>query len=420
VFLAYVVYLALASEDHAWRIMFYSGIAFPIFQSVAVTTLPESPKWLHSRQRRSDALQALLRVHGGNQDAANRALKELDEFEEQERQEGLCQQQDEDPTHHQHPNQQHSASPQASASAPKQSQSLPLGDCNAVLATASYWRAPMVIIFVLIFFTFFTGGINVRIYAPTIFRMAGMGTRQRAIMTVVLGLVKVCSTGLAVWRIDEMGRRVFFTAGLGLMTISCLLIVLTTAALAGGSIHEHLAQGLVVLGCLGYTMAYQLSFGPGIFVLGSEMFPPRIRGRLLGAQTFFGAICLATTSELFPALVEHMGLAATFSIHLVCCLCCLAFLFFAVVETKGHSPETIRTRLEVVLFSSKPCRGAGHAYGHEAGAGSGTGGSTEGPANAAGSRGQAGGKKDGSILGRQRGPKFEMVERNDSMSTEMV
>lgn len=87
-------------------------------------------------------------------------------------------------------------------------------DSSSVWAVVRYWRAPLLVISTLIFFTFFTGGINVRIYAPSIFAMAGMSTGRRATMTVVLGVVKVTSTGLAVWKIDGMGRRVFFVTGL--------------------------------------------------------------------------------------------------------------------------------------------------------------------------------------------------------------
>lgn len=109
-----------------------------------------------------------------------------------------------------------------------------------------------------------------------------------------------------------------------------------------------------MVGCLAYTIAYQLSFGPGIFVVGSEIFPARIRGRLLGAQTFFGSMCLAVTSELFPALVSRIGLEGTFTCHLVCCAACLAFLHLYLVETKASSAETTRRKLEARLFTDGP------------------------------------------------------------------
>ena len=88
---------------------------------------------------------------------------------------------------------------------------------QVMLATrlAHHWRGSLAVIFTLIFFTFFTGGINVRIYAPTIFTLAGMGRARRAAMTVGLGVVKVFSTGCAVWRIDAVGRRFFVRAGVG-------------------------------------------------------------------------------------------------------------------------------------------------------------------------------------------------------------
>jgi uncharacterized membrane protein YgcG len=239
------------------------------------------------------------------------------------------------------------------------------------------------VVFTLIFFTFFTGGINIRIYAPTIFGLAGLGESDRAIMTVLLGCIKVVSTGLAVVFIDSTGRRVFFLAGLALMAIAATLLVAATAALGDSSSSEVSEeddvndsdsgsgraglQALVVVGCLLYTIAYQLSFGPGIFILGSEMFPPAIRGRLLGLQTLWGSACLAFTSDVFPALAESWSLPAAFSLHLGFIVAAVVFVATCVVETRGKSPETIRRALETRLFapplpppsSSTPVAGSG-------------------------------------------------------------
>lgn len=233
------------------------------------------------------------------------------------------------------------------------------------------------VVFTLIFFTFFTGGINIRIYAPTIFGLAGLGENDRAVMTVLLGCVKVVSTGLAVVFIDSTGRRLFFLAGLGLMAVAAALLVAATAALddsdetgeaseeigvdsnssgdnSSSSIARAGLQALVVLGCLLYTIAYQLSFGPGIFILGSEMFPPAIRGRLLGLQTLWGSACLAFTSDVFPALAESWSLPAAFSLHLGFIIAAIVFVATCVVETRGKSPETIRRALEARLFAPLP------------------------------------------------------------------
>jgi len=231
------------------------------------------------------------------------------------------------------------------------------------------------VVFTLIFFTFFTGGINIRIYAPTIFGLAGLGENDRAVMTVLLGCIKVVSTGLAVVFIDSTGRRLFFLAGLGLMAVAATLLVAATAALddsnetgeaseEGGvdsngdnnssSSGRAGLQALVVLGCLLYTIAYQLSFGPGIFILGSEMFPPAIRGRLLGLQTLWGSACLAFTSDVFPALAESWSLPAAFSLHLGFIVAAIVFVATCVVETRGKSPESIRRALEARLFAPLP------------------------------------------------------------------
>jgi hypothetical protein len=81
-------------------------------------------------------------------------------------------------------------------------------------------------------------------------------------------------------KIDEFGRRLFFLYGLALMILSALTLIISTSLLlssskggGGGSDDDSddnstFLQGLVVIGCIGYTVAYQLSFGPGVFILG--------------------------------------------------------------------------------------------------------------------------------------------------------
>lgn len=509
VFLAYLVYLVLSKDEHAWRRMFFCGVSFPVLQSLAILQMPESPKWLHAQGRRNDALTVLRLLHNNDADAAARALANMDSEEgatvEEDARVGVagdgpvngtaghlrslelvdmtgCDKADPDA---QRPPEEPPTMPLGSPGvpggrpgldtkrgmsalgvvlpprlqippptpAPMSSPSSTAGDedelpplppspttppespsnwdvvdindseseaesdgrasserlrrpsdsssaadgspaatpfpsrlfrhdrhthrdratqsqppsrgsaqqaADSVATTVRHWRAPLMVMAGLIVFGFFTGGINVRIYAPTIFKEAGMGRTQRAIMTVVLGCVKVLATLLAVLKIDEFGRRSFFLAGVSLMASGALLLMLATTCLQAGALSPGPAQALVVVACLAYTIAYQVSFGPGIFVVGSEIFPARIRGRLLGAQTFLGSVCLAITSELFPALVARIGLAGTFACHLACCVACLAFLFFFLAETKAASPETTRQRLEERIFGRAwPCRCAG-------------------------------------------------------------
>jgi len=63
VLLAFLVFLAIGTEPHAWRTMYLAGLAFPLLQAVAVAGLPESPTWLFTRGHLKEARRALLRIH---------------------------------------------------------------------------------------------------------------------------------------------------------------------------------------------------------------------------------------------------------------------------------------------------------------------------------------------------------------------
>jgi MFS family permease len=103
-----------------------------------------------------------------------------------------------------------------------------------------------------------------------------------------------------------------------------------------------------VLVCiLGYIACFALSVGPVTWVLLSEIFPTRIRGRALSLATF----CLWTAnfvvSQTFPMMDENAWLVARFNhgfpfyVYAAFCAVLFAVVWRLVPETKGRSLEAI-------------------------------------------------------------------------------
>jgi MFS family permease len=103
----------------------------------------------------------------------------------------------------------------------------------------------------------------------------------------------------------------------------------------------------VLLCILVYIACFALSVGPVTWVLLSEIYPTRIRGRALSVATFFLWTANFFVSQTFPMMDENDTLIALFNhafpfyVYAVFCVGLLLTVWKAVPETKGHSLEEI-------------------------------------------------------------------------------
>ena len=84
-----------------------------------------------------------------------------------------------------------------------------------------------------------------------------------------------------------------------------------------------------------------MSMGVVGWVVISEIYPTRTRGRAMAVATsaVWGACFFV--SQTFPILVEQVGSAATFWSYGVMCVVAIVFVALFVPETKGRSLEDI-------------------------------------------------------------------------------
>ncbi|KAG5224446.1 D-xylose-proton symporter [Salix suchowensis] len=190
----------------------------------------------------------------------------------------------------------------------------------------------------LVLFQQITGQPSVLYYAASILQSAGFSLASDATrVSILLGLFKLIMTGIAVLVVDRLGRRPLLLGGVSGMVISLFLL---------GSYYIFLddVPVVAVAALLLYVGCYQLSFGPIGWLMISEIFPLRLRGRGLSIAVLvnFGANAIVTFA--FSPLKDWLGAGILFYVFGAIAVLSLLFIFFIVPETKGLTLEEIEAK----------------------------------------------------------------------------
>ena len=277
-----------------WRWMFGSEAAPAIIFFGFLMFVPESPRWLTKQKRSGEALSILKRITG-----EENARKELAEIEETIA---------------------HEETSIKQLLLPGMRIVLIIGIVLAVLQQVT--------------------GINVFLYyAPEIFKKLGAGTNIALFQTIIVGVVNLTFTIVAIKTVDRFGRKPLLMIG-SLGMGACLLGVGLAAYFQQTSIW-------ILIFILGYIACFALSVGPVVWVILSEIFPTRIRGRAMSIAT----ICLWAAnwlvSQTFPMLDENEWLVENFHhgfsfwLYGILCFVLLLFVWRVLPETKGKTLEEI-------------------------------------------------------------------------------
>lgn len=296
IFLVYFVNSGIAGLGNdawdinsAWRWMFGVGVVPGVLFLVLLLFVPESPRWLIKQGRPAEALPILLKIHGD--DLARQEVLDIKASFKQE-----------------------NASLRQLFS-PGLRTALIVGVALAVLQQVT--------------------GINaIMYYAPEIFKETGAGANASLIQTILVGLINFLFTIVALWLIDKVGRKALLLVGSALMAVSLFVIGI---AFHGG----HTSGLLVLVFILVYVAAFAISLGPVVWVLLSEIFPNRIRGRATAIASMSLWAADYIVSQSFPPMLGSAGPAMTFWIFGILSVVTFLFTWRVVPETKGKSLEEI-------------------------------------------------------------------------------
>lgn len=285
---AYFVDYALAA-GRDWRWMFITAVFPAIILVAGMLVLPESPRWLARKGDRERALRGFYRL--GRGDEAEAELREVEQAL-QEEEEGF------------------------------------LG-----LFRSGFRMAVLVGVGLAILQQI--SGINTIIYySPEILRISGYPSAKAAILAAaVIGVANVLVTVLSIFLVDRLGRRFLLLSGTAGMTAALALI--------GYAFYRQAAGAVVFYEMIGYVVFFGIGLGPVMWLLISEIYPTKIRGKAMSLATLsvWGANWLVAGT--FLSLIHAAGPAGTFWIFGFICILAFVFCLVFVPETKGKTLEAI-------------------------------------------------------------------------------
>lgn len=293
ILIAYVISWGLAGlGTSSWRWMLGIAAIPAMVFFLGLLFIPESPRWLISHGRRDRGRDVLVRIYGAAQADAEVAAVE------------------------------------AAASAES-------GTWREVFARPM--RRPLTVALGLAILCQITG-INTVLYYGSILisqHFHGQSTGTALMANVIIGCTNLVCTLLALRFLDHWGRHTMLLTASAGMTVSLVLFVITY--------QIHGISPLVILSCiLGYTGFFAFAMGPIPWVVISEIFPNKIRGRAasIATSTLWAGTLVVTMT--FLSLVRALGVSGTFSIYAVLCVVSFVFIWTKVPETKGKTLEQIQ------------------------------------------------------------------------------
>lgn len=274
---------------NVWRGMFLIGAVPALLFLIGLFMVPESPRWLIQKGRREEGEAILSSV--STKLEAKRDAAEIEQNRSEEK-------------------------------------------ISYKELFAPGMRKAMLIGILLPLFSQFSGINAIIYYGPSILSNAGISLSNSLISQVIFGVANMLFTLIAIWKVDSLGRRPLYLVGTAGATIALFL--------TGLCFYTGATTSIWLLVCVMLFLAcFAFSIGPLKFVVASEIFPNKIRGRAMAISIMTMWIADTIVGQLTPILLKQLGTEYTFWFFALFCLIALIVVFKLLPETKGKSLEQI-------------------------------------------------------------------------------
>jgi len=180
-----------------------------------------------------------------------------------------------------------------------------------------------------------TGINSIMYYGQTVLRESGFPGDAALIAQIGPGIIAVIGAIIALRNMDRIDRRTTFLIGLGLTTVTHVLIGIASM-LDLGAAQPYVVLALVII----FVGSMQTFLNVAVWVYISEIFPQRMRGLGTGISIFVLWLANGFLSLYFPSLAAW-SMTGTFFLFAVLGVLSWLFVKFFVPETRGISLEQI-------------------------------------------------------------------------------
>jgi len=290
-----IVYILGQGNHDAWRYML-GVMAIPsLIFLLLLKFVPESPRWLLLQQGRSDEARGILQII--NPEGYQEDIDSIVNSNEEDAKEP--------------------------------------GGTNLF---SGRYKFPVMLAILIAFFNQ-TSGINaILYYAPRIFEMTGLGSKDSLTSSLILGVVNFTFTMVAIFFIDKIGRR-------KLMFIGSFGLIITLGLVAYSFFSGNLSGYYITFYLSAFIAFFAFSQGAVIWVFISEIFPNQVRAKGQSLGSFTHWVMAALIANSFPFFAEKLGGGFTFMFFSVMMVLQLLFVWKLMPETKGKSLEGIEHSL---------------------------------------------------------------------------
>ncbi|TQE37970.1 sugar porter family MFS transporter [Streptomyces ipomoeae] len=285
-----------------WRWMLVIATVPAVALWFGMLVMPESPRWLASQSRFTDALEVLKQVR--SRQRAEAELAEVSALAVKDEREKLGGWQD--------------------------------------LKSTPWIRKLMFVGFGIAIVQQITGVNTIMYYGTQILTDAGFAADSALTANIANGVISVLATFVGIWLLGRVNRRPMLMAGQMGTTAALLLIGVFSLVLPSGDARAYAVLAMTVT----FLAFQQGAISPVTWLMLSEIFPMRMRGFGMGVAAVVLWLTNFVIGLVFPSLVSGIGISNTFFLFVVAGVFSLMFVKLYVPETKGRSLETLEAELK--------------------------------------------------------------------------